>query len=447
MIAVVLFSLYAWLLCFSPPACLAVDTLNAGQNITDIDQIGNILVSTGRKFELGFFSGGSGRYLGIWYHRQVPQTVVWVANRDSPVAAGSTGVFEIAEDGNLVVMDTSGTKRRYWSTKLKGSSSSSSRNRTVKLMDSGNLVLLDEMKVKLWESFEHPTDTFLLGMKMDRNMKLTSWRNLRDPGSGNFTFKMDQTGNNNDRFAILEQGQLRWESEEQGGTLNLKAGAGKSSFGDISTEVYNMLTNFTNLPRWKKNTADAMAYYDNKRLFLNSSGVVKFVSRDNNSDRGVVEEFDRWTQPESKCLTYNSCGNFTSCNDNDIKGVCKCLPGFSNDKAFGCTRRKPAAISCGNDTDTITFLNLTMVKIVAPNQRITAEDEPDCRSKCLKMCPQCQAYSYPTPTQQRGLNLSTCWIWTDNLATLKEEYTDGDGRQISVLIDKSDIGNQAWKLN
>ncbi|KAJ1379737.1 Wall-associated receptor kinase, galacturonan-binding domain [Sesbania bispinosa] len=418
---IVLFHMYAWLLCFSQP-CLAGDTLNAGQNIT-----GNgILVSSGNKFELGFFSplnvtGGKGRYLGMWYHRQEKSealTVVWVANRDNPVAVDSTGVFQIAEDGNLVVVDTYGNN--YWSSKMKGSSST---NRTVKLMDSGNLVLLDGMK-KVWESFEHPTDTFLPGMKMDRNLKLTSWRNLTDPGSGNFTFKMEQTGDN--RFIILNHDQLYWESEEQG-ILNSVA----KSDDDMSTEVYILLTNFT----IAQSTNLILENYENTRLLLNYTGMIQFMVRDNFQGDSV-----RWFQPKTKCLIYNDCGNFTSCNDNDK--VCKCLPGFTDennytgvgDSSLICTRK---SASCGKDTTR--FLNLVMMKIRRPDKKVTAENETDCQSKCLEMCPQCQAYSYAKPTLQRGAFPTTCWIWTQDLTTLKEEYIGGDGRKLFLRVDESDI--------
>jgi len=149
--------------------------LNTGQKIIGNETTNN-LVSAGKIFELGIFTpsstGGSQRYLGIWYHMQEEsqqpqkQAVVWVANRDNPVAIDSTGVFQIAEDGNLVVVDTPGNEKRYWSSnstsKLKDSSSFSPKKRTVKLMDSSNLVLYDDenMVVKLWESFENPTDTY-----------------------------------------------------------------------------------------------------------------------------------------------------------------------------------------------------------------------------------------------------------------------------------------------
>ena len=43
------------------------------------------LVSSGQKYELGFFcAGGSGDlYLGIWYKNIPIKTIVWVANKDS----------------------------------------------------------------------------------------------------------------------------------------------------------------------------------------------------------------------------------------------------------------------------------------------------------------------------------------------------------------------------
>ncbi|KAJ1382708.1 S-locus glycoprotein domain [Sesbania bispinosa] len=288
--------MYAWLLCFTHP-CLAGDTLNASLNIT-----GNgFLVSAGKKFELGFFSplnvtGGKGRYLGMWYHRQEDSedlTVVWVANRDNPVAVDSTGVFQIAEDGNL-------------------------------------------MESKCGRAFEHPIDTFLPGMNMDRNLKLTSWRNLTDPGSGNFTFKMEDN-----RFIILNHDQLYWESEEQG-ILNSKT----ESDDDMSTEVYILLTNFTVLDL-------NSTKYENTRLLLNYTGMIQFLLR------GNFQSFVGWFQPKTYCLTYNACGNFTSCNDNvnDNYNVCKCLPGFNdenNDMGKGrsspllCTRKSAAA--CGKDT-------------------------------------------------------------------------------------------------
>jgi hypothetical protein len=95
----------------------ARDTLKYGEWI--IDNGTTTLVSSGGRFELGFFtpinSSSHDRYVGIWY-KQDQQTVVWVANQYEPVPNGSTGVFGIAKDGNLKVWDNTTGKNYSWVT-------------------------------------------------------------------------------------------------------------------------------------------------------------------------------------------------------------------------------------------------------------------------------------------------------------------------------------------
>uniref|UniRef100_A0A7N2MA90 Uncharacterized protein n=1 Tax=Quercus lobata TaxID=97700 RepID=A0A7N2MA90_QUELO len=129
-------------LCSSHVFCSARDILKHGEWITDND---STLVSPGGKFELGFFtpmeSSNSERFVGIRYYKW-DKAVVWVANRKQPILNGSNGKFVIAEDGNLMVLDTSSYGRKSsWST---GLAKSSPANRTVKLLDSGNLVLSED---------------------------------------------------------------------------------------------------------------------------------------------------------------------------------------------------------------------------------------------------------------------------------------------------------------
>ncbi|OWM90973.1 hypothetical protein CDL15_Pgr023306 [Punica granatum] len=60
-------------------------------------------------------------------------------------------------------------------------------------MDSGNLVLSETFEngrvEVLWQSFSFPTDTFLPGMVMGEEFKLTSWKAPDDPSPGDFTFR------------------------------------------------------------------------------------------------------------------------------------------------------------------------------------------------------------------------------------------------------------------
>ncbi|KAK7849964.1 g-type lectin s-receptor-like serine/threonine-protein kinase [Quercus suber] len=128
--------LYVIFLCSSHVFCSARDILKHGEWIIDND---STLVSPGGKFELGFFTpmenSNSERFVGIWYHKWGKQAVVWVANRNQPIPKGSTGKFGIAEDGNLMVLDTSRediytiTKILvdYWKSRIPGKFSSSDR--------------------------------------------------------------------------------------------------------------------------------------------------------------------------------------------------------------------------------------------------------------------------------------------------------------------------------
>ncbi|KAJ0489443.1 putative non-specific serine/threonine protein kinase [Helianthus annuus] len=84
-----------------PSGCSAVDTISANQEIKDGKAT---LVSIGEMFELGFFSPGKSKnqYLGIWYKKISYGTVVWVANRETPIA-DTSGMLKLTRLGNLVI--------------------------------------------------------------------------------------------------------------------------------------------------------------------------------------------------------------------------------------------------------------------------------------------------------------------------------------------------------
>ncbi|MED6149198.1 hypothetical protein PIB30_060183 [Stylosanthes scabra] len=429
---------FFFLFCLQLPctfkSCLARDFLNAGQNITGTT---SVLVSGGQRFVLGFFSPAGNpteTYLGIWYNQsqsfssEPPPTVVWVANRDKPILnSHNLGVFQIADDGNLVVKVKDGTSSisYYWSSELEGSSS---RNRTVKLMDSGNLVLFQNDQ-NMWQSFQHPTDTFLPGMKMETNMELTSWRGDSDPGTGKFTFKiMSQTEEDNPPYIILNNSKLYWESSRENRDLN------PDYQFDVVAYFLNNFSRSSNI----QGTVMSHMNYENTRLLMNSTGEVQFLTRDSfQGDYWSVY----WNAPQSFCDSYNACGKFSTCNHNNMAAPCKCLPGFNqvskSDSNEYCARKSSA---CGEG---IRFLNLVMVKVgLNPDMYPTAADESDCKNKCIQMCPKCQAYSYSVPkdTTRLDLTFSNCSIWTHDLITLQEGDTDPNvGRNLSVRVDISDL--------
>ncbi|KAI9083670.1 hypothetical protein K1719_034371 [Acacia pycnantha] len=81
-----------------------------------------------------------------------------------PPMGDSASAVTISEDGNLVVQN--GQKQIIWSSNVSDIAS----NTTCRLLDSGNLVLLDNNGgTIIWQSFDHPSDTYLPNMKISRN--------------------------------------------------------------------------------------------------------------------------------------------------------------------------------------------------------------------------------------------------------------------------------------
>lgn len=420
-----------FLLCsfiFTFNLCSARDTITINNNLQDGGE--DTLISAGGYFELGFFtpngSSNGRRYVGIWYHKLAPQTVVWVANRDNPLP-DSGGAFSITEDGNLRVLDRTG--KSFWGTNLERSSSS--KNMTVKLLDSGNLIVSDD-KVKkiLWQSFANPTDTFLPGMKMDDSITLTSWRSHDDPAPGNFSFEQDQGEN---QFVIWKRSMKYWKSSVSGKFVGT---------GEMSSAISYLLSNFT-LRISPNNTIPFLtsSLYSNTRLVMTYWGQLQYLKMDSMKMWLMV-----WVEPRDRCSVFNACGNFGSCNSK-YDSMCKCLPGFrpnsvenwsAGDFSGGCSRKTNV---CSEDAKSDTFLSLRMMKVGNPDAQFNAKNEEECKLECLNNC-QCYAYSYEEYEKARqGDSVdpnAICWIWSQDLNNLEEEYEGGCDLHVRVAF--SDIG-------
>ena len=119
-----------FLLLFFYPCCHTLDSITPNYPIKD----GDVLVSNDRgTFALGFFSPGNSRsrFVGIWYNKISEQTVVWIANRDTPLN-DTSGVLSIDKRGNLVLHDHKNPNLNpLWSSNVSVSPS----NVSAKLLD------------------------------------------------------------------------------------------------------------------------------------------------------------------------------------------------------------------------------------------------------------------------------------------------------------------------
>ncbi|XP_058730934.1 G-type lectin S-receptor-like serine/threonine-protein kinase RKS1 [Vicia villosa] len=151
---------YLILLLFTFTFCsCSTDTVSVHKPIRD----GDLLVSKSKTFALGFFTPGksSSRYVGIWYYNLPIQTVVWVANRDTSIN-DTSGILSIDPNGNLVLHHNLSTIP-IWSTNVSLLQSQTNNTSVIaQLSDTANLILiLNNTKTVVWESFDHPTDTML----------------------------------------------------------------------------------------------------------------------------------------------------------------------------------------------------------------------------------------------------------------------------------------------
>ncbi|KAL5581845.1 hypothetical protein UlMin_014287 [Ulmus minor] len=436
-----IFILFTFLLLFSYPSCDARESLTFNDSIRDSQK--QTLISAGEKFELGFFtpqgSSNSKRYVGIWYYNLQPTTFVWVANREKPLF-NTNGVLAISEDGELKLTDENNFVK--WSTY----SVKSSAKRKVTLMDSGNLVLSEEAgrgsSRVVWQSFEHPTDTFLPGMKMNEEMKLTSWRSPVDPATGNFTFK--QNPERDDQYIIEQITNIYpyWTSEPSRNQLgNL------FSFDEITPRISSLLSNFSTKTQESEINKGKNSSYNltvpsynasdfvYTRVLMNFTGQIQFLKLDDDSNTRTWNLIR--SEPSDPCRVHKPCGNFASCNSEN-RMMCKCLPGFepksptdwnSGDFSKGCSRKR--VLDCKEDKAD-DFLHLTKIK-VEKGEKVDAEDVEECRNKCLGDC--CEAYSFMT---NRYSTEPGCWIWVDELFNIQEYVLDESG-DINVRVVTSDI--------
>ncbi|XP_022728777.1 LOW QUALITY PROTEIN: G-type lectin S-receptor-like serine/threonine-protein kinase At5g35370 [Durio zibethinus] len=83
-------------------------------------------------------------------------TIIWTANRNRPVSQSAKLLLTL--NGLLITDDLD---RILWSTPNLNSSVA-----FIQLHDSGNLVLLDQGNISLWETFDYPTYTLLMGQRL-----------------------------------------------------------------------------------------------------------------------------------------------------------------------------------------------------------------------------------------------------------------------------------------
>lgn len=395
------------------------------------------IVSSGENFELGFFKPSNSQkyyYLGIRYMNLIPQTIVWVANREKPLSATDMDSVELKVlDGNLVLITES--KNLVWSTNI--SNTNSSNTLVAILSDDGNLILSDgsNSTPPLWESFDHPTDTWLPNAKVKYDKRtnttkiLTSWKNSEDPSPGIFSVEMDQS---NRQFLI------KWNRTR---TYSATGSWNGHTFSDMPEMSLNSdRYKFTYVDNENESYFTYSLRNSSKiRLTLDVSGQIRHLIWAVN-----LKEWQIFTsQPRQPCEVYASCGAFSICNKESAT-FCNCLTGFTprsdtewdlNDHSGGCVREK--RMQCGDGKMKDGFLMNSRVTLPEYSITFPASSAEECLSSCLSNCSSCNAYAYDN-------NVCSIWNVFLNLKQLAPE--DGSGSVIYTRLSHEALGEGKLKV-
>ncbi|MED6124975.1 hypothetical protein PIB30_064018 [Stylosanthes scabra] len=407
------------------PICNTLNSIDQGQSLKENET----LVSEDGAFEAGFFNFGDSnrQYFGIWYNGISPRTIVWVANRDTPIE-NSSGVLNVTDGGNLVILD--GTGASIWSS---NSTSRTAKKPFLQLLDTANLVVKDgsnsPQNLILWQSFDIPGDTFLPGMKVRANMasgnytSLICWRDTQDPAIGLYAYHIDPHGY--PQVVITKGGTLIYRVGSWNG--NMLSGVPSESLYksfNLSFEFNDQEVSYSYGPFNKSIVS---------RYMVTTSGQIQ---------RFILDQTKTWqlfmAGPVDQCDNYAFCGSNSNC-DVSNSPECDCLQGFapkSQEKwsaqnwSGGCVRK--VNLSCDSRDG---FLKFSGMKIPDTskswyNRSMNLED---CKNFCLKNC-SCTACAN-LDVRHGG---SGCLLWFNDIVDVRKQTSEGQDLYIKVAASELD---------
>ncbi|KAD3066897.1 hypothetical protein E3N88_34777 [Mikania micrantha] len=407
----------------------AADTLSANQTIG----INETIVSPQQTFELGFFSPGNSinHYVGIWYKKISTGTVVWVANRNTPLTDTSIELA-LTLQGVLIIRNTT-TGFIIWSST--NSSTTSVKNPIGQLLDTGNFIVHEEDDVidqenPIWQSFDFFTDTLLPGMKLGWNLvtgidrHIKSWRSNDDPASGEFSYSIDTRGY--PQLNVFDGQDLKFRGGPWTGL----------TFTGFSNFKINRLYNLT----FVVNNNEIYYQYN----VLDSSVITRLVIQPNGRlDRFFwIDNRQEWnlylTQQSDLCDQYAVCGSFGVCNINNSP-FCLCLNGFeptspsqwrNTDWSQGCRHTIP--LKCEPEEGFKKYSNLKLPDTQGSwyNQTMTLVE---CERMCKRNCT-CTAYANSNIS---GTG-SGCLLWFGDLVDIRTFNENGDTLYIRLSASELD---------
>ncbi|KAF0917178.1 hypothetical protein E2562_016973 [Oryza meyeriana var. granulata] len=418
--------------------CRAKDTVAPGRPLA----ANKTLVSGGdANFVLGFFTppGANSTYVGVWYNKVSARTVVWVANREDPlpgdVADNPGATLSVSPTGTLAI--AAGNSTIVWSVTPAAKLASP----MARILDNGNLVLVDAGGAMAWQGFDYPTDTLLPEMKLGvdyvkgKDRTLTAWKSPSDPSPGPVVMAMDTSGD--PQVFIWNGAEKVWRSGPWDG-VQFTGVPDTATYTGFSFSFINNAEEVTY--SFQVHNVSIIS-----RLGLNSTGNYGLLQRSTWVEAAGTWNL-YWYAPKDQCDAVSPCGANGVCDTNNLP-VCSCLRGFTpkspeawalRDGREGCVRSTP--LDCQNGTDGFVAVKHAKVPDTERSFVDMGLSLEQCRQACLRNC-SCTAYASANVSGGggRGHGFGTgCVMWTTGLTDLRV-YPEF-GQDLFVRLAAADLG-------
>ncbi|KAM6543714.1 hypothetical protein CsatB_008161 [Cannabis sativa] len=327
-----LYIIFSWLLVYLvSETCLAsvrsIGKINPnfqGSQMNWIDNDGLFLLSNKSQFAFGFTTTNQDvtKFLLVIVHMG-SQRVIWTANIDTPVANSDKFVFD--ENGRVFLQKGASV---VWSIDTGGKGASA-----MELMDSGNLVLFGEDEnSKIWESFDHPTDTLLWGQEFVEGMRL-----LSEPNSKNLSYFLEIKSGDMILSVGFKTPQPYWSMKNDIRKTINKDGGGVSmaSIEGNSWKFYDksrvLLWQFI----FSSNSGSNATWI----AALGDDGVISFFNLENRESSGSSTQTKI---PSDVCSTPQRCDSYYEC----FSDKCQCPSGLTSLPNPNCSTGLDSVSSC-----------------------------------------------------------------------------------------------------
>ncbi|XP_058221474.1 G-type lectin S-receptor-like serine/threonine-protein kinase SD2-5 isoform X1 [Rhododendron vialii] len=305
----------------------------------------------------------------------MPPKVLWSANRDSPV--GENATLDFTAEGDLVLRDEFGNL--VWST-----NTSTKYVARMEIGVTGNLMLLNGSNGMVWQSYDHPTDTWLPNQKINNGQRLTASNSSSNLSTGIYYLTVDKEDYIGIRAFVDSD-----PPEEYATLLDRSFHAlGGPAFGN----AYNAIRLHTDFAVFYFNFTASPTDFRFIVLEPNGHIILYFVDTSFPYTFAVTQRSDLLAaiiDSFGDCSYPAVCGSYGVCSGG---GLCACPQdntGTSNyfwpfEQGIGCAEITP--LSCDHGSKYHTFVDLPNVTYFDFVPTLFATTIDECKEACLNNC-------------------------------------------------------------